>query len=64
MGSIEYTVEPSVDIPPGRLDMMEGAETQAEMDDPLAAARGVAWALIAGVTLWVGLYLVWRVVFG
>ena len=64
MGSIEYTVEPSADLPKSGLEMMDGADAQGETDDPLAAARGVAWALIAGIVLWVGIYLLWRVVFG
>lgn len=66
MGTIDYRVEPSVDLPPVRRDAMDAVEglAGADGDDPLSAARGVAWALVFGAAMWGGLYLLWRTVFG
>ncbi len=65
MGSIEYSAEPAAEIAQARRDVMDIADAPAgsESDDPLAAARGVTWALVFGVLAWVGLYLLWRVMF-
>jgi hypothetical protein len=65
MGRVDYNLQPGIYHPLTRKVSLNSADAlaHAQTDDPLASARGVVWALIFGLVFWVGLYVIWRLVF-